>query len=118
MISRSLAPGDVELGTDITYTCTSSGGFPEPTIKLYVGSSEIGSEAGPTLLQVVTTDTSMHDVVVKCEAFNDYGTVNATESLSLFSKKPTHINDLNGRPFHKSLKEMEVGQTTYLLHAL
>ena len=85
-ITRSLPSGDVELGATVTFTCSSTGGIPMPTIKLLVASTEMGSGAGPTFSQLVTTEMSMHDQLVKCEAFNAYGNVENTEPLALFSK--------------------------------
>ena len=77
--------GDIELGAAVTYTCSSTGGIPEPTIRLLVGSTEVGSGTGSTYSQSVLTETSMHSELVKCEAFNTYGRIEDTELLTLFS---------------------------------
>ena len=86
-ITRSQPMGDIEVGAPVTYTCSSIGGMPEPTIRLLVGVKEKGSGTGPTYSLLVNTETGMHDQPVVCEAFNGYGSVNATEHLILFREK-------------------------------
>ena len=85
-LTRSVPSDEVELGTEITYTCTSSGGIPAPSLRLLADSSEVASGPEPTLTHVLTPGVELHNKPIKCEAFNDYGTVSDSETLTLFSK--------------------------------
>ena len=85
-ISRSASAGDVEVGTVVTYTCTSTGGDPVPNIRLFAGTTELTSATGPVLAHNVNAGTNLHNANIKCEAFNDHGTVDDAEILLLYRK--------------------------------
>ena len=80
-----MGPGNVEFGTSITYTCTSSGGDPVPTIDFFAGSSTASASGpGPSLTHTLVADDSVKDGTMKCAASNAEGTVEDTEILTLF----------------------------------
>ena len=85
-LTRSAPLGDLEVGTVVTYTCTSSGGNPLPSLRIFVGSLELNTGSAPELTHPLSTDASMHTQEVKCEAYNDHGTVEDLETLNLFSR--------------------------------
>ena len=83
-LERTSSAGELEVGSTVSYTCTSTGGYPTPTLRLLVGGSEVSSATGPSMSKGVITTSGMHNNEVKCEAFNDHGTVEDMETLTLF----------------------------------
>ena len=84
-LTRSVGTGSVEFGTTITYTCTSSGGDPNPTIEFFAGSAtSSASGPGPTLTHSLVADDSVKDLTMKCTASNSEGAVHDSEILTLF----------------------------------
>ena len=84
-ITSSLGTNNVESTKTISYTCTSSGGKPSPTVEFYQGSL-VATRAGPapTLNHSLVASTSMHGDAMKCRTFNALGSKEATETLTVF----------------------------------
>ena len=82
-LSRS-ASGPVLLGSTVTYTCSSTGGDPAPTLQLKVNG--VTEKEGPTtqLTFDLATLSAHHNAEVKCVAFNDEGSVEDVETLQLY----------------------------------
>ena len=83
-LERTSSAGELEVGSAVSYTCTSAGGNPTPTLRLLVDGSEVASASGPSMSKDVITNSSMHMKQIKCEAFNDYGTMEDLETLTLY----------------------------------
>ena len=90
-LTRSVAAGDVEFGSSITYTCTSSGGYPIPTVDFFPGSgTAVATGEGPLLTHVLVADDTVKDVTMKCVASNSQGSVEDTDILTIFCKHMIH----------------------------
>ena len=94
-LTRSVPSGDVEVGTVVTYTCTSSGGYPLPSLRLKVGSLEVTNGPGPELIHPLETNASFHNAMVKCEVYNDHGSIEDQQTLALISKTELSLNFLD-----------------------
>ena len=93
-MSRSLTSMDVEIGSDISFSCQSSGGIPTPNISLLVGDSLLKTGPGPTLSHTFTAEESMHEAVVRCEAENEHGRVHDNQTLTLYSEYDLQLQRL------------------------
>lgn len=84
-LTRSEPSGDVEFGKALTYTCTSEGGLPHPTVEFFAGSTapEV-SGLGPAITHVVVADDSVQNKTMKCVAKNSHGRAEDSEIITIF----------------------------------
>ena len=89
-ISNSLGVTNIESGTDVTYTCASFGGRPDPTIDFYKGTVKEATGTSPSISATITVTEAMNAMEMKCVSTNIAGIVESTETITVFSKQTNY----------------------------
>ena len=70
----------------MTFTCTSTGGNPTPTVEFYQGATLVQSQVGLTISETFSVTEAMNSLPMKCRAHTLAGDREDSQLVSVFSK--------------------------------